>query len=434
MLAGPRPEEVAQAEAALRDAESQLALRAAELASQKELAQGGYVSPNSLRSAQTAHASALSARDSARERLELARDPYRPEEIEQARASYGSAQASVARAEHELALTRKRSTPEDIASARARRDAARARLDSAQADLRLVENRTRPEELDSAQATVRQAEASLRRAEAERTAVRKQELQVAQLRADLRRSEAALEQAADQAGYTIIRAPIGGVVTRINVEEGEYVQGGAIALPSAEIAMLVITSDRVWVECNIDEADVGDVERDQPVEIFLTDEDIYKGHVHHISPSVRLVQGDVRTFAVRVAVDGEAPKLRSGMSVDVDIIIRSTENVLSVPSFAIMEDKDGEDYVYVMDAGKAERVEIKKGAEGLEETEALTGVKEGDKIITSVEAKGLRDGAKVKLRESEDAEEDDTDSEEDTGGEDEEADPGGDAKGEASAS
>ena len=429
LLAGPRPEDVAQAEATLRDAESQVALRKAELESQEELAEGGYISLNVLRSAQTAHETAVNSRDSARERLELARNPYRPEEIEQARASYNSAQASVTRAGHDLALTRKRSTPEDIVSARARRDASEARLASARADLRLAENRTLPEELDSAEASVRQAEASLERTEAERIAVRQQELQVVQLQADLRRSEAALEQAADQAGYTIIRAPIDGIVTRTNVEEGEYVQGGGIALPSAEIAMLVITSDRVWVECNVDEADVADVLRDQEVEIFLTDEDVYKGHVYHVSPSVRLVQGDVRTFAVKIAVDGDAPKLRSGMSVDVDIITESTKDALSVPSFATIDDKDGKDYVYTMAEGKAKKVEIEKGAEGIERTEVLSGVEEGDEIITSLEAKGLRDGAKVKLRESEDEKKDDADSEDDEADgeedEDEESDDGG---------
>lgn len=426
MLEGPRPEDVAQAKATLRDAEAQVKLRKAELDSHRALAEGGHISPNALRAAETTHESAVAARDSARERLALAEKPYRPEEIEQARASLASAQAAVERARQDLKLLKTRTTPQDLASARARRDAAQARLDAAQADLRLTENRTTPEELQQAEATVRQARAGLARAEAERVQIREQELSVAQLEADLRRSQAALEQAADAAGYTIIRAPIDGTVTRTNVEEGEYVQGGGIALPSAEIAMLVVTSDSVWIECNVDEADVTRIEVGQPCDIFLTDTDILEGHVHHVSPSVRLVQGDVRTFAIEIAVDGDTSNLRSGMSVDVDIIVKSTKDAVSVSSFAIFDDKEGNRFVYKLVDGKADKTEVEIGAEGIERTEILAGVAEGDEIITSLEARGLSDGKKVKVRKDKDDDDGDEDDEQEAeDGEEEESEPPG---------
>ena len=401
MLAGPRKEDVAQAQAALTEAEAQVGLRKTELDSQRRLAERGYISRNALKAAETAYQTAIAGRDAAKERLAVAEKPHRPQEIEQAEASYRAALAAAERAEHNLALTQNRSTPEDIASATARRDAAKARLQAARADLKLAENRTTPQELQAAEAAVKQAQAGLRRAEADGVSVREQELQVAMLEADLRRSEAALQQAADQAGYTVIRAPIDGVVTRVNVVEGEYVQGGAIALPSADIAMLVITSDDVWIECNIDESDVGKVAEGQEVDIFLTDAEEFKGVVHHVSPSVRLVKGDVRTFAVEIAVDEGVRELRSGISVDVDIIVESTEDAVSVLSFAIFDDKEGNEYVYVVDKGKARKQKITKGAEGIERTEITDGVKEGEQVIISLEAKGLRDGKKVKIRENE---------------------------------
>ena len=401
MLAGPRKEDVAQAQAALTEAEAQVGLRKTELDSQRRLAERGYISRNALKAAETAYQTAIAGRDAAKERLAVAEKPHRPQEIEQAEASYRAALAAAERAEHDLELTQHRSTPEDIASATARRDAAKARLQAARADLKLAENRTTPQELQAAEAAVKQAQAGLRRAEADGVSVREQELQVAMLEADLRRSEAALQQAADQAGYTVIRAPIDGVVTRVNVVEGEYVQGGAIALPSADIAMLVITSDDVWIECNIDESDVGKVTEGQEVDIFLTDAEEFKGVVHHVSPSVRLVKGDVRTFAVEIAVDEGVRELRSGISVDVDIIVESTEDAVSVLSFAIFDDKEGNEYVYVVDKGKARKQKITKGAEGIERTEITDGVKEGEQVIISLEAKGLRDGKKVKIRENE---------------------------------
>lgn len=401
--AGPRPEDVGQAEAALKEAESQLSLRRKELESQKKLAEGGYIAGNTLKAAQTAYDGALANRDAAKERLALARNPYRPEEVKQAQADYRRARAQVDRAKSDLELLRTRTTPEELAAARARRDAAESRLKAARADLELAENRTTPEELDSAEASVRQARAAARRAEANRVSVQQQELQLTELQAGLRQAHAALDQAAERAGYTTIQAPIDGVVTRINVEEGEYVQGGAVPLPSAEIAMLVVTSTQgMWIEANIDEADIDKVKVDQEAVIILSDNSEVPGHVHRVSPSVRLVQGDVRTFAVEIAVEKPTGKLRSGMSVEVDIVVKSTEDAVSVPTFAVFEDKEGSDFVYVVKDSKAEKRAVTKGAEGIERTQITEGVQVGDMVITSLEAKGLRDRAKVKVRKEED--------------------------------
>jgi len=411
--AGPRPEEVAQAQAALDDAESQLVLRKKELESQSKLAEGGYIAPNVLRAAQSAHDAALANRNAAKERLSLAKQPYRAEELKQAEADRRRAQAAVERAEHDLKLLRTRTTAEELAAAKARRGAAGSRLKAARADLELAENRTTPEELDSAEASVRQAKAAARRAEVERVSVTQRELQVSELRAGLRQAQAALDQAAERAGYTTIQAPIDGVVTRLNVEEGEYVQGGAVPLPSAEIAMLVITStEGMWVEANVDEADIDKVKVGQEVTIILSDNSEVPGRVHQVSPSVRLVQGDVRTFAVKIAVDEPTARLRSGMSVEADIIVRSNKDVVSVSTFSLLEDKDGKDFVYLLKDGKAKKQTVTKGAEGIERVEITEGVELGDLVITSLEAKGLRDGAKVKVRKED---EDDGDEEPENG-------------------
>lgn len=412
--AGPRPEEVAQAEAAVRDAQAQLELRATTLESQKSLAAKGYVSRNQLQADEAAHEAALAALETAEQRLALVKEPYRPQELEQARAAVRRSEETVKRAKADLALLRNRTTPEDLAAAEARRTAAASRLESARAALRLTENQTTPEDLRIAAAAVQQSKASARRAEADRVSVKQRQLDVAVVSADLRRAEAALEMAAERAGYTVITAPIRGVVTRINSKRGEYVQGGGIALPSAEIAMLVITAtDRVWIECNVDEADVHDVRLGQAATVFLGEGRQVRGRVHQISPSVRLTQGDVRTFAVKLAVEDDTSALNSGMSVDVDIITRSKKQAVSVPSFAVFEEKDGKFYVYVMENGKAKKREVTKGVEGIERTEVVKGLSVGESVITSLEAKGLRDGKPVKLAQKKG---EDKATEDDTGG------------------
>jgi HlyD family secretion protein len=398
LQAGPRPEEVAQAEAALFDAESQLALRKQELVSQQALADKGFVSRNQLRTTQSACDAALARRDTAQQQLALAKQPHRPQEIEQAQAAVRRSGEAVKRAEADLKLLRTRTTPEELEASGARRAAAASRLVSAKAALRLAETQTTPEDLRMAAASVSQSKASAQRAEVDRVSIRQRGLDVQVVAADLRRAEAALQQAAERAGYTQITAPISGVVTRINSKRGEYVQGGAVPLPSADIAMLVITAtDRVWIECNVDEADIGDVQLGQAAKVFLGEGRELKARVHAVSPSIRQTQGDVRTFAVKLAVEGNTARLHSGMSVDVDIITKSKKQTLSVPSFAIFDEKDGKYYVYVLEDGKAKKKEVTKGIEGLDRTEVTKGLKVGESIITSLEAKGLRDGKQAKI-------------------------------------
>jgi HlyD family secretion protein len=406
LLAGPRPEEVARAELALTEADADLLLRKQELRSYSELVEKGYVSRNQMDTAKAAYDSSLARRDSARHQLALAKDPYRPQEIEQAQAAVRRSGEAVQRASADLALLRTRTTPQDLASGEARRASAASRLAAARSALHLTLNQTTPEDRRGAAASVSQSRAAARRAETDRVSIRQRQLDVQAVTAELRRTEAALQQAADRAGYTEITAPIDGVVTRINSKRGEYVQGGGIPLPSADIAMLVITAtDRVWIECNVDEADINDIKVGQSASVIMGEGREVMGQVYQISPSVRLTQGDVRTFAVKLSVAGDTTKLRSGMSVDVDIITSSIKQAMSVPSFSVFDDKDGKYYVYVLESGKAKKREITKGADGLDRTQITKGLNLGEIVITSLDVKGLADGRTAKAVEKKDEEE-----------------------------
>ena len=115
-----------------------------------------------------------------------------------------------------------------------------------------------------------------------------------------------------------------------------------------------------------------------------------------LRPKVVFLGGSATGFHI---TDSAEPEVRATR--DVDIIVESTEDAVSVLSFAIFDDKEGNEYVYVVEKGKAKKQKITKGAEGIERTEITDGVKEGEQVIISLEAKGLRDGKKVKIRENE---------------------------------
>ncbi|MFQ6097615.1 MAG: efflux RND transporter periplasmic adaptor subunit [Armatimonadota bacterium] len=369
---GARPEQVAQAQAAVRAAEATLRLRKREMERMRALAKKGWVAAQQVEEAETNYALAESDVREARENLDLTRAPYREEEIMAAEARLAEAEAQVSAAREDLALARDSTRSEDLEAARARVTAAEARVAQAEADLRLAAEVKTPEELAEAEAAA----------------------------AALRQAEAALESARQQAGYTVIRAPITGLVARVTKKEGEVVQGGAISLATSELAMLtIVDTEQLWVEAMIDEADVGRVKKGQKVEMRVDayPKQVFTGKVHSISPTVITPAAEVRTFRVRIAIDRGQEALRPGMSAEVDIITDIRTNVLAVPTFAVKEDDKGRKYVFVVEDGRAKRRDLQTGVGNWQNTEVKSGLEQGDRIVTNIDVKGLRDGCRVKV-------------------------------------
>jgi membrane fusion protein, multidrug efflux system len=239
-----------------------------------------------------------------------------------------------------LATTGQRGT---TGLAKAQLDAARAQVEQADAnaiktaaDARRYEGlATRgiisAQQLDAARAAADAAQATL-------TAARKQVIaaQAAVLGADARlaSARASRDQAALQLTYTRITAPVAGVVSRKNVEPGQYVQAG-------QSTMAIVESNDIYVVANIKETSIANVRVGDDVEI---DVDAYpkhpvKGKVESLSPATgakfSLLPPDnatgnftkvVQHVPVRIQVTGPADPvrpLRPGMSVQVTITTRA---------------------------------------------------------------------------------------------------------------
>ena len=139
LLAGARPEEVAQAEQAVRSAQAELALREQDLQRTQQLFQAGFVPRQQLDQAQAALASAQAAYRTAVERLNLLRTGPTPAEVEEARAAVRQAEAQLQQATARLLDDQVRA--HEVAAARAAVEQARARLRNALD--RLAETRIR---------------------------------------------------------------------------------------------------------------------------------------------------------------------------------------------------------------------------------------------------------------------------------------------------
>jgi HlyD family secretion protein len=193
---------------------------------------------------------------------------------------------------------------------------------------------------------------------------------------------------------TELRAPFNGIVAEVNGELGEYITPSPPGIPTLP-AVDLIDDSCMLVSAPIDEVDAPGIEPGQPVCVSLDayPERICTGKVRRIAPYVLDREKQART--VEVEVDFTRPqeitKLLVGYSADVEIEQEARENVLRIPSEAVLEGYRV--YVYQADTGTLEERGFEAGLSNWEYTEVKSGLQKGERVVTSIAREGVEDGA-----------------------------------------
>lgn len=190
---------------------------------------------------------------------------------------------------------------------------------------------------------------------------------------------------------TRVRAPFDGLVVSCLVEKGESVMAGAPLLD-------LVDDSGVSVEASVDEADAGRIKLGMPVRL-TTDAfpgRAFSGRLSWISPVVARDLRQNRHLDIEVSLDGDSPDLKVGLSTDIEIIVQRRENVLAVPTTAVMRRGDRLQ-LFVVAGDRARLRDVRGGLSNWEKTEILEGLREGEHVILSLNEKGLADGVRVKL-------------------------------------
>ena len=146
--------------------------------------------------------------------------------------------------------------------------------------------------------------------------------------------------------WTTVIAPMSGIVTRLNVEEGEIVTSGRSAFSQGPAILTVADLARMVVKTRINEVDIAKIALGQKVEIRVDAyrDKVFEGRVSEIAPSAYTPdqrggqQGDgTITFEVMIEVIGSPAELLPGMSADVDIIVMQDDNVLQLPIDSVID-------------------------------------------------------------------------------------------------
>jgi len=143
-----------------------------------------------------------------------------------------------------------------------------------------------------------------------------------------------------------VQAPIEGIVIRRGVEMGEVVASGLSGMSGGTVMFEIGDPSQMVVRGDIAEIDIAKLELDQDVDIVVDayPDTTYRGRVRWIAPVGLKQQGSpIVTFDTEIDVIDHEPRLRQGMSCDIDIIFSRRDSVLFLPLEAVIERFDDND-------------------------------------------------------------------------------------------
>ena len=213
------------------------------------------------------------------------------------------------------------------------------------------------------------------------------QVDVASLQAEVERTQAGVQAAQDDLEKTILRARASGVVSKIDVSVGENV---AMNTP----AVAIISAEQK-IEVDISESDVAKITVGNSVSLTFDafgEQRIFSGTIMSVDPAQTLVSGVVYYKATismnpQEASSGEVLEIKPGMTANTVIETAKKENVLKIPSRAVLMEKNAS-YVRVLKNAKTAAFEKRPVQTGLRnsdgEIEILSGLKEGEIVITFI--------------------------------------------------
>ena len=223
-------------------------------------------------------------------------------------------------------------------------------------------------------------------------------------------ARAALKEAQDSLSKTTIYAPMSGTISDLDKEQGEIAIGSQF---QEDLILVVADLTAMEAQVNVDENDIVNVQlgQDAEIEVDALFGQKLKGRVYEIAntanTSAEGTTNQKTEFEVKIAIEAEdISKLRPGMTASADISTQTRTDVVGVPIQCVAvrtidqltlegeevaeagkrytADRDGfVEIVFVVDGdGRAMARQVKTGIQGDELIEILSGVDEGDEVVT----------------------------------------------------
>ncbi len=180
-----------------------------------------------------------------------------------------------------------------------------------------------------------------------------------------------------QYNMSIIKSPISGDIEKIMLKKGE------LAVPGMQL-MHIVNLDKLLVSAMISESYLPVIHKGDEVTITFP---TYPDLVLHekVSRVGNVINQQNRTFIVEIEISNKDGRLKPNLLATIKVNDYNAENALLVPSLIIREDLKGA-YLYVAEQLDNTWVSNKRyvdtGRSYMNETEILSGITEGDLVIT----------------------------------------------------
>ncbi len=227
--------------------------------------------------------------------------------------------------------------------------------------------------------------AALTRRDSSKAQIGVDEAKLKQAKAQVLEAQASLKQLEEELSYTIIVAPMDGVILSRDVEMGDAVSSILVLGSTATLVMTEGDVRQVYVQGKVDEADIAHVYLNQPARIKVESfrDRVFNGKVTKISP-MGVEKDNVTTFEVRVSIDNPGGELKANMTANAEILLDEHKGVLTVPENAVIYDNQKKATIEIPDKSKKEglrKVPVTVGLSNGSVTEIVSGLKEGDQVV-----------------------------------------------------
>lgn len=193
---------------------------------------------------------------------------------------------------------------------------------------------------------------------------------VAEATANMKSAEAQYEK-------TILRAPFSGTVGRMDARVGEIVSAGTVIAS-------IVNQTGYEIETFVPEADIAEVKIGDKAEVrfdAFSESEVFSAAISRIDQSATVIEG-VSTYKVILALENPDPRIRAGLTAELEIMTARRDDVIMVATRALRTD-NGETYVRLLRSdGTEERRSVVAGLRGsLGSTEIISGLSVGDTVI-----------------------------------------------------
>jgi len=191
--------------------------------------------------------------------------------------------------------------------------------------------------------------------------------------AALRTVKAALATRKSLSGRGKIISPLTGIVTRVNVTQGD-------AVPANMEAVTILDPSSFKVYADVDELDIAGIRPGQEAVIAFDamPDRRFKARVERIIPQADEV---TKTVPVILNMLESVPNLSDGLTATINVVQERRPNALTIPAEAVADERSGQATVFlVTDHNKLEKRQVKLGVRGEDFVEIVEGLREDERV------------------------------------------------------